>query len=215
MQKYLVVDFEFTMYRKPVGRPNGFFPEIIEIGAVKFEGENEAGRLQNFVRPHFYPKQAKEGMQFCMITEKDMKTAIEFPDMLAKLAALNEPGETLFVTWGNEDFRVLGLGCNRHKLPNPVREEDCLDLALAYKLYKGDDYTTGLKAATEELAIKLDGLQHTAFDDAYNTGKVLFKLMEKGWTLELFREQKAKYDEEIALRKAEKEARRANRLLNR
>ena len=35
MAQFIVVDFEFTYYNKPVGRPNGFFPEIIEIGAVK------------------------------------------------------------------------------------------------------------------------------------------------------------------------------------
>mgnify|MGYP003415235282 CR=1 FL=1 len=29
---YLVVDFEFTFYKKPIGRPRTFFSEIIEIG---------------------------------------------------------------------------------------------------------------------------------------------------------------------------------------
>ena len=39
MKKFLVVDFEFTTYERPVGRPRGFFSEIIEIGAVKLDGE--------------------------------------------------------------------------------------------------------------------------------------------------------------------------------
>ena len=39
MKKFLVVDFEFTTYERPVGRPRGFFSEIIEIGAVKLAGE--------------------------------------------------------------------------------------------------------------------------------------------------------------------------------
>ena len=34
MKDFLLVDFEFTTYTKPVGRPRGFFSEIIEIGAV-------------------------------------------------------------------------------------------------------------------------------------------------------------------------------------
>lgn len=200
---FLIVDFEFTMYRKRVGRPNGFFPEIIEIGAVKYDADgNELARYQNFVKPHFYPKQAKEGMQFCMITEKDMKTAIEFPEMLNGLADMYEAGNTLFVTWGDEDYKVLDQGCNRHKLENPIKITDGLDLALAYRLYKGDDYTTGLKKATEELEAGGDGLWHTAFDDAVNTGRVLFKLMEKGWKLEDFRKAEAEFRAEIEERKA-------------
>ena len=46
---YLVVDFEFTFYKKPIGRPRTFFSEIIEIGAVKFIGDSlkQKCRLQN------------------------------------------------------------------------------------------------------------------------------------------------------------------------
>lgn len=62
MKNFLIVDFEFTMYTKPVGRPNGFFSEIIEVGAVKLSGEafNCTGKLQNFVKPHFIPSRLKK-----------------------------------------------------------------------------------------------------------------------------------------------------------
>lgn len=99
------------------------------------------GSIQNFVRPHFYPKQAKEGMDFCMITEQDMKQAIEFSEMLAKMSALYVPGQTYFVAWGEEDYKIVAEGCKRHKLDNPLLLEDYLDLAAAYKLMKGDSYT--------------------------------------------------------------------------
>ena len=77
MRDYLVVDFEFTTYTKPVGRPRGFFSEIIEIGAVLLKGEalEQAAKIQDFVKPHFYPKQAKDSMDFCMITEKEIGRA--------------------------------------------------------------------------------------------------------------------------------------------
>ena len=35
---FFVADFEFTQYTKRMGRPRGFFSEIIEIGAVKIAG---------------------------------------------------------------------------------------------------------------------------------------------------------------------------------
>ena len=184
---YLVVDFEFTFYKRPVGRPRAFFAEIIEIGAVKLdESLKECGKLQNFVKPHFFPKHAKDAMDFCMITDADMKKAITFPAMLEKISAMYEAGNTLFVAWGDSDYKVLAEGCSRHKLDNPVLQTDYLDLAEAYKLWRGEENTPGLKAAITEMEVTADGLAHTAFDDAYNTGKVLAKMLEKGWTYEAY-----------------------------
>lgn len=125
-------------------------------------------------------------MAFCMITEKDMKKAVEFPEMVQKLAEMYAPGETYFVAWGDSDYKVLNTACKRYKIANPIREEDYLDFAAAYKFMKGDNYTTGLKAATEEQDVDTAGLWHTAFDDANNTGKLLRKLVEKGWTPEKY-----------------------------
>ena len=184
---YLVVDFEFTFYKRPVGRPRAFFAEIIEIGAVKLdENLNDCGKLQNFVKPHFFPKHAKDAMDFCMITDADMKKAITFPAMLEKMSAMYEAGNTLFVAWGDSDYKVLAEGCSRHKLDNPVLQADYLDLAEAYKLWRGEENTPSLKAAITEMEVTADGLAHTAFDDAYNTGKVLAKMLEKGWTYEAY-----------------------------
>ena len=115
-----------------------------------------------------------------------METAIEFSEMLEQIKALYVPGKTYFVAWGNEDYKVVAEGCRRHKLENPVLEEDYLDLAAAYKLMKGDSYTTGLKKATEEQNVDTGGLWHTAYDDAANTGKLLVKLLAGGWTPEAY-----------------------------
>ena len=108
---YFVIDFEFTQYTKRVGRPRGFFSEIIEIGALKICGETGEiiGKIENFVKPHFYPKQAKESMEFCSITDADMKKAIDFDAMLEKINLMYVPGNTYFVTWGNDDFKVIDL----------------------------------------------------------------------------------------------------------
>ena len=182
-KSFFVADFEFTHYTKPVGRPRGFFSEIIEIGAVKIDGSSHeiTGRIQDFVKPHFYPKQAREGMAFSMITDEHMKSAIEFGEMLEKLTALYIPRETYFVAWGDADFDVIKEGCERHNLPNPVLYEDYIDLAAAYKTLKGSNRTLGLKTALEEQGIVTEGLWHTAYDDAANTGRLLIKLIEGGW----------------------------------
>jgi len=188
MNNFLLVDFEFTTYTRPVGRPGGFFSEVIEVGAVLLDRQTlqVTGTLQNFVVPKFFPKQAKDSLDFCMITPKDMQKAIAFPEMVSKLAKLYKCGETLFVTWGDKDYEVLDTACQRYKVENPIVFEDCLDLAAAYRAMKGDDYTTGLKAAVEEQGVDAMGLWHTALDDANNTGKLLIKLLEKGWNPEQY-----------------------------
>lgn len=81
---------------------------------------------------------------------------------------------------------MLDEGCKRHKLENPVRFEDYLDLAEAYRLWRGEENTPALKTAITEMEVTADGLAHTAYDDAYNTGKVLAKMLEKGWTYEAY-----------------------------
>jgi sporulation inhibitor KapD len=188
---YLVVDFEFTQYwkrEKQGNRPRGFFPEIIEIGAVKFDGEtlDKTGEIQNFVRPHFYPNHIKEIMEFCMITEKDMKSAITFAEMLEKIRSYYSPGQTYFAAWGDADYNVLDEGCRRHNVENPVLREDYLDMAAWYKWEMGDGNTTGLRKATEEQCINAEMLWHTACDDATNTGMLLKQLLADGWDPEEF-----------------------------
>lgn len=185
---FFVVDFEFTKYTKPVGRPRGFFAEIIEIGAVKISGETleVVGEFGSFVRPHFFPKQAGEGMEFSMISEKHMQSAIEFKEMLAQICGLYVPHKTYFVAWGDADYRVLDEGCKRHKLENPVLFEDYLDMAAWYRWEMGDSYTTGLRRATEEQGIDSELFWHTAVQDAANTGTLLVKLIRDGWNAEDF-----------------------------
>ena len=120
-------------------------------------------------------------MDFCMITEADMENAIDFGDMLELIESLYVPGKTYFVSWGDADYGVVEKGCKRHALPNPILQEDYLDLAAAYKMLKSDKNTTGLSMAAEEQNIEQEGFGHTAYDDAYNTGKILLKLITDGW----------------------------------
>ena len=188
---FFVADFEFTQYTSRAGRPRGYFSEIIEIGAVKIDREtNEiTGHIQNFVKPHFYPNHAKEGMAFSMITDSDMKDAIDFGAMLEKIESLYTPGETYFVCWGGADYSVINKGCERHGVPNPVLYEDFIDLAKAYKLWYGDANTTSLSDAADEQNIDIEGLWHTAYSDAVITSEILRFLLEDGWTPEQYFEK--------------------------
>jgi len=180
---FYVVDFEYTQCRQRFGRPAGFFAEIVEIGAVRINGETleVEGKDHHFVRPHFFPKQLNDIKDMCMITDKEMKNAITFSDMVEGIKGLYAPQETYFVTWGSDDYRVLNMGCERHGIKNPVLFEDCLDFSEWYRWEMGDANTTGLRKAAEEQRIDTGMLWHAACDDAKNTGKLLISVLEDGW----------------------------------
>ena len=180
---FIVVDFEFTQGGQRRNRPVGFFSEIVEFGAVRIDGSShEVVRQEHcFVRPHFYPGQLKEIAELCMITEKEMRTAITFPDMIGRLKELYIPEKTYFVSWGAADLQILKKGCERHGIENPVLFDDYLDFAEWYRWEMGDSNITGLKKAIYEQDIDAGLIWHTACDDAANTGRLLIKLLKDGW----------------------------------
>lgn len=183
-KNYLVVDFEFTVYTKNIGRPRGFFSEIIEYGATKIDHSNyaELARIQNFVRPEFFPKQAKQSYDFVMMRDTDIAKSISFAEMMAEFKKVYVPNETYFVAWGDADWLVLDKASERYKVENPILFSDYLDLAKAYKEHFKLSHTASLRKAVEETCTQMDGLWHTALDDAINTSKVLIKMLELGWT---------------------------------
>ena len=187
-KNFLVTDFEFTVYTKPVGKPRGFFSEILEIGATKLSGETfeRVGDIQSFVKPQFYPKQAEESLNFSMITMADLKKGILFPEMIERMKEHYTPGETYFVAWGDADYKVIDTACKRYKIGNPVLFSDYLDLAAGYKQLFEKEKTPSLKSAVEEQKVVMEGTWHTALDDAINTSKLLVKLLEDGWDVEAF-----------------------------
>lgn len=187
-KNFLVTDFEFTVYTKPVGKPRGFFSEILEIGATKLDGETleRVGDVQSFVKPQFYPRQAEESLNFSMITMADLKKGILFPEMVEAMMNHYIAGETYFVAWGDADFKVIDTACKRYKIDNPVLLSDYLDLAAGYKALFEKEKTPSLKSAVEEQSVLMEGTWHTALDDAINTSKLLVKLLKDGWDVEAF-----------------------------
>ena len=185
MQKFLVADFEFTVYTKPTGRPRGFFSEIIEYGWVMLDAQTKelSEQDQNFVKPKFFPKQAKEGQDFSMITEADLASGIEYPEMIARLGKVYDPAQAYFVAWGDADWHVIKEACNRYSVANPLVSDSYVDLSIEYQAFYKLEYRPSLKVALDEQKISLDGLWHTAFDDARNTSKLVVHMLNQGWSV--------------------------------
>ena len=63
----------------------------------------EIGSMHSFVKPHFYPRHAKDAFDFCMITEKEMKNAIEFPEIVGCIAG----DDTIMIAIKTNDEAVM------------------------------------------------------------------------------------------------------------
>lgn len=182
--KYLVADFEFTVFLNGPGKPRAFFPEVIEAAWAIFEDAQEHSPYQTYVKPQFFPKLTTDCYNITLIEQADVDTGISYSELLEKIAQVYVPGEMKFVCWGDSDQLVLTEACNRYKLPCPIDWSDYLDLAIAYKEWTGKEKTPSLKTALEETDCKREGFDHLALHDALHTGRVLQHMIQKGWLVE-------------------------------
>lgn len=181
----LVVDFEFTTYADTYGRPSGFFPEIIEVGAVELVPPDYAnGRTyQDFVKPRFFPKLSDFCKQLALIEQADVDGGIDAAVMLERLAELFDPDRTWLVAWGDSDYEVLATLCQKYKLTNPFPPERYIDLAAAYRDHARHTYRSPLSIALAEHGIERDGFAHTAMDDTLSTAELLRRMLASGWRM--------------------------------
>lgn len=175
-KKQLFIDFEFTMAENKMN-PEGFFQEIIEAGVVKVERGKIKETFSTFVKPRFFPKLTERCKRFLEITQEQVDNGLSFSELVHLLRKLSFGEETMIVTWGNMDMKVLRHNCKEHGLPFPIAGTE-IDLSMEYKKFFGDRNQTGLWKAVEEYGKKGIGKHHRALDDALTTFNI-FKLIEK------------------------------------
>ncbi|HQP30491.1 MAG TPA: exonuclease domain-containing protein [Deltaproteobacteria bacterium] len=184
-QWFLVVDFEFTAYADTFGRPKGFFPEIIEEGAVQLRPPDYAdGRTyESFVKPRFFPRLSEFCRGLAIIEQADVDAGVDAKEMLASLAQLSDPDKTWFAAWGDSDYTVLANQCRKYGLANPFPSERSIDLAAAYRDLCGHTHRSPLAVALAEKGIEQTGYAHTALADALNTAALLRRMLSDGWKI--------------------------------
>jgi len=182
-QGFLVVDFEFTTYADNFGKPKGFFPEIIEVGAIELRPPDYAnGRTyESFVRPRFFPKLSEFCRSIAIIEQADVDSGVDAKQMLEQLAQLSEPDKTWLAAWGDSDYSVLANQCRKYGLANPFPEERYIDLATAYRDLCGHTHRSPLAVVLAERGIEQTGYAHTALADALNTASLLRRMLSDGW----------------------------------
>ncbi|MCP8969808.1 3'-5' exonuclease KapD [Ectobacillus ponti] len=172
-QPFLFLDFEFTMPENK-RKPEGFFPEIIEVGMVAVHGGEVTDTFSSYVKPEKFPVLTERCKAFLNMKQEEIESGIGFAELVERLSA---HGHAAVITWGNMDVKVLRQNCQAAGAAYPFRGKH-RDLSLEYKRFFGDRNQTGLWKAIEAYGKKGTGKHHCALDDAWTTYNI-FKLVEK------------------------------------
>ncbi|PLT34026.1 3'-5' exonuclease KapD [Bacillus sp. V5-8f] len=175
-KQYLFIDFEFTM---PEGKlkPEGFYPEIIEVGFAAVMGDQIIDQYSSFVAPVKFKKLSERCKNFLSISQEQVDNGMSFEDLVALLKKYDQQYPTTTVTWGNMDMKVLRQNCQKAGIAFPFRGSQ-VDLSMEYKRFFGDQNQTGLWKAVQAYGKEGTGKHHRALDDALTTFNI-FKLVEK------------------------------------
>ncbi|MDZ5606642.1 3'-5' exonuclease KapD [Bacillus pseudomycoides] len=175
-KQFLFLDFEFTMPQNRK-KPNGFFPEIIEVGLVSVIDCVVEDTYSSYVRPETFSCLTERCKKFLGIKQEAVDGGISFLELVEKLVQYEKRCQTTIVTWGNMDMKVLKRNCEAVGVAFPFSGQ-CRDLSLEYKRFFGERNQTGLWKAIEAYGKVGTGKHHCALDDAMTTYNI-FKLVEK------------------------------------
>ena len=117
----IVLDLEWNQpfsTRSMVTTPVRLHGEIIQIGAVKLNEQLEiVDTFKVMVKPKYYPYMHRKISRLTQISNADLAYGFPFKQALAYFTAWC-PEDAVFLTWGNEDFKILHSNISVH-IPLP------------------------------------------------------------------------------------------------
>ena len=111
---YVIFDLEWNQCPYGKGKENPKLPfEIIEIGAVKMDGErNVVGTFHRIVKPVVYQHLHHRTREVVGLTEEDLQNGIPFAQAVQEFFAFSG-GACMFGTWGPGDLTELQRDANK------------------------------------------------------------------------------------------------------
>lgn len=179
MKNYIVFDLEWNQSANGKEDSIEDFPfEIIEIGAVKLDGQfHMVDEFHRLIRPQVYTQ-----MHYVIseVTHMDMRELQSHGEdfMTAMEAFIRWCGDDVaYCTWGSMDLTELQRNLAYYRMENPFPKPlFYYDVQKLFGLFEAGDRRVSLDAAVEQLGLAEDRPFHRALDDAYYTGRVLAQL---------------------------------------
>lgn len=152
--------------------------EIVDIGAVKIDVSTMKviGEFSELVKPS--APLTRHTTKLTGITKKDLIGVGNFPQIIEKfIQFIGE--DSIFVSWGKEDYRFLSQDCTLYGVECPCMEKESrFDVQkFVFQAYEElFEHTPSLQFAVDQLRLTWEGTQHRALADAENTANIFLKV---------------------------------------
>jgi len=174
---FIVFDLEATCW---LGRPPQGVTEIIEIGAVKYNGYGEEqGSFCKFIKPTVNPVLSPFCTRLTSITQQNVDRSHKFSRVIEEFMDWIDiySDDYLLCSWGQFDKTLLKNDCLLHDIETEWLESH-IDVKKQYHTYKGSANEYGLKKSLKMEGLEFEGIQHRAISDAENTGKIFTRYID-------------------------------------
>lgn len=182
--QFVVMDLEWNnTYAK---KSNGYINEIIEIGAVKLDSETETvDTFSSIVRSQIGKKLRGSVKRLTHLTNDDINTGMPFTKTFSLFNKWIGKEDTVIITWGNGDIRVL---LDNYKYLNGIKTVPFLntycDLQVCFQKYCkcGKGQQPGLLFAAEKLGLDPElYIHHRALGDSMLTAEIFRRIYALGF----------------------------------
>lgn len=172
----IFIDLEFCGVDKQNEQVRKITPfEIIEIGAVKLNDNNEiVGEYDSYIHP-LYGSIEKEISELTHITNEDVADARAFGEVVHEFLDWAGEDETEVYSWSMTDHAQLEKECRQKSCVDPRMERllsHWIDFQKVFGELIGIEQSIALDKALRGAGLEFDGMQHRADSDAINTAKL-------------------------------------------
>lgn len=179
--QFIALDLEWNnVYGKKI---KAFFNEIIEFGAVKIDAEgNIYDEFTCLINTQVGKKLRANTKELTHITNDEIKTGILFPQAVSEFKKWIGKEESVIMTWGDGDVRVLIDNCKYFGCGEKIPFLDkYMDLQKYFQRIKctSKSQQIGLASAAEMVGINNDDYSlHRALDDSKITAACFNSIRE-------------------------------------
>lgn len=173
---HIVIDLEMNKIEKQIRGEHKLSSELIEIGAVKMDGNFQViDTYQSYVFPDYGKMDAKI-IELTGITDDKLVGAPGFAEAMDHFAEWIGKEDTQFYSWSMSDIRQFQIESDFKEYHGEIlvrMEANWNDFQEEYSNLLGIEKKIRLKQAVSAADYEFTGAQHTALADAVNTAEIL------------------------------------------
>ena len=179
LDKIVVIDLEATCQASHNDWLSGERSDIIEIGACFLDAQTKrvSQRTSYLVKP-ISSTISKFCTELTGWTQKDVNRGIAFGDACNKLAKEFGTKNRVWASWGDYDRKHFERDCEYYKAKYPFGPRH-INVKTLFSLINNLKKELGMTAALEYYDLELKGTHHKGDWDAYNTARILGKMLLK------------------------------------